>query len=176
MENLVRDIASELTALSQMVLSIKTTQNEQQLTLNSLTQQNATEGDDTVNLTPTVPRPANTINLDQLFKIPDPIKSLQTFDGNRRQLVSWLQTAEKTLNLFKPYVTNEQFEVYTTAVVNKIEGRAKDIICLAGNPQSFDEIKEILAAALGDRQELSTYKSQLCDERWCNNTTLLPAN
>lgn len=48
--------------------------------------------------------------------------------------------------------------------MNKIEGKAKDILCLAGNPQTFLEINEILIEALGDRQELSYYKSQL----WAN--------
>lgn len=51
--------------------------------------------------------------------------------------------------------------MYVTAVTNKIAGKAKDILCLAGNPDDFDVIKDILTNALGDRQELSTYKCQL---------------
>ena len=47
-----------------------------------------------------------------------------------------------------------------TVVINKIKGKAKDIICLARNPH-FEEIQKILIDALGDRQEPTFYKSQL---------------
>ena len=39
--------------------------------------------------------------------------------------------------------------------------------CLAGNPSTFEEAKIILVEALGDRQELSTYKARL----WANKQT-----
>lgn len=100
-------------------------------------------------------------NIDQLFKIPDPIKMIPIFDGNRKQLSSWLETAEETLNVLKPHVSAQQFRMYFTAVSNKVQGKAKDILCLAGNPDKFEDLKEILTNALGDRHELSTYKSQL---------------
>lgn len=108
---------------------------------------------------------SNIGTMGDLFKIPDPIKSIPSYEGNRKQLQSWLTTAESTLNRFKPLVSDQIFEMYVTAVTNKITGKAKDILCLAGNPQNFDEIKEILSAALGDRQELSTYKCQLWQNR-----------
>lgn len=116
-----------------------------------------------LNATATAPQPAvqPMINVEQLYKIPDPIKMLPTFDGNSKQLHAWLTTAEETLNAFKDHVTPLQLKMYVTAVTNKIQGRAKDIICLAGNPDQFSDIKEVLINALGDRQELSTYKCQL---------------
>ena len=94
-----------------------------------------------------------------LCKIPDPIKSLPKFDGIRKQLASWLNTAESTLQICHGIVSEQQVSIFITAVINKIEGRAKDIICLAGNPNNFLEIKEILLNALGDRQEFTYYKS-----------------
>lgn len=93
-------------------------------------------------------------NID-LFRIPDSIKSIPSFDGNRKQLSAWLKTCEDTLSVFSPLVTEPQLRLYVQAVCNKIEGKAKDILCLAGNPQNFDEIKQILTDALGDKQELS---------------------
>lgn len=111
--------------------------------------------------TPARQSPVFNHNFGDLCKIPDPIKMLPTFDGNRRQLNAWLQTAEETLENFRDFVSDQQFKMYTTAVNNKILGRAKDILCLAGNPSKFEDIKNILITALGDRQELSTYKSQI---------------
>lgn len=96
-----------------------------------------------------------------LCKIPDPIKSIPKFDGNKKQLASWLNTAESTLMIFHGIVSEQQMRIFTTAVFNKIEGKAKDILCLAGNPTTFEEVKLILVNALGDRQELTYYKSQL---------------
>lgn len=40
-----------------------------------------------------------------LFRIPDPIKSIPSFDGNRKQLSAWITTAENTLHLFKNKVS-----------------------------------------------------------------------
>lgn len=65
------------------------------------------------------------------------------------------------MHLFREHVNDTLYNMYVTAVTNKIQGKTKDIICLAGNPQTFEEVKDILTTALGDRQELSTYKSQL---------------
>jgi len=106
------------------------------------------------------------------FRIPDPIKSLQSFDGNKRQLMSWLRTAEETLGLFKNVVPAEQFKVYLRAVTNKIEGKARDILCLAGDIEDFDMVKNILTDALGDKQELSTYKSELWRHKMSDDTSI----
>ncbi|XP_055623508.1 uncharacterized protein LOC129766933 [Toxorhynchites rutilus septentrionalis] len=51
------------------------------------------------------------------------------------------------------------------AVLNKLEGRAKDAICMACDIGSFAEAKEILINTLGDKFELSTYKAQLWKNR-----------
>lgn len=107
-----------------------------------------------------------------LFRIPDPIKSIPKFDGNRKQLVSWLKTVEDTLSFFEPMVQEQQMRIYWQAVQNKIEGKAKDILCLAGNPQTFVEIKQILTDALGDKQELSFYKSQLWATQQMDNMSI----
>lgn len=106
------------------------------------------------------------------FRIPDPIKSIPEYDGNRKQLNAWLQTAEDTLRVFVPLVSEPQIKLYVQAVSNKIKGRAKDALCLAGNPQSFQEIKTVLLETLGDKQELSFYKSQLWATKQNENMTV----
>lgn len=106
------------------------------------------------------------------YRIPDPIKSLPSFDGNRKQLTAWLTTAEETLNLFKDRISDQLFKMYVTAVTNKIEGKAKDILCLAGNPKEFELIKDVLINALGDRQELSTYKCQLWQHKMTDGMSI----
>uniref|UniRef100_A0AAG5CPY3 Gag protein n=1 Tax=Anopheles atroparvus TaxID=41427 RepID=A0AAG5CPY3_ANOAO len=112
------------------------------------------------------------IPIGDYYRIPDPIKSLQPFEGNRKQLSAWLNTAENTLNLFKGKVPHDLYCTYVTAVTNKISGKAKDILCLAGNPQDFDQVKEILISSLGDRQELSTYKCQMWQNRMTDSMNI----
>lgn len=105
------------------------------------------------------------------YKIPDPIKSLQTYTGEKNHLHQWLRSAESTLDLFRG-VPEDRYRVYFQAILNKIEGKAKSIICLAGDVQTFDEVKTILTSALGDRQELSYYKSQLWRSKMNEDTTI----
>lgn len=105
------------------------------------------------------------------FKIPDPIKGLPTFDGNKKQLASWLRTAETTLNYFHDAPANVQ-RLYLQAVINKAEGKARDILCLSDNIESFDRVRELLTETLGDRQELSTYQCQLWKTRMADDTSI----
>ena len=96
-----------------------------------------------------------------LFKIPDPIKGLPPFDGNKKQLTQWLQSAKSTLALFETNSTVTQKQVYLQAVINKISGTARDIICVADTISTFEEVEQILTHALGDRKEIAAYKSML---------------
>ena len=107
-----------------------------------------------------------------LFKIPDPIKSIPIFSGNKRELHTWLRTAERTLNLFRPVANDQQLTLYLQAILNKIEGKAREIVCLAGEIQNFEELRTILTESLGDRQELSTYKSQLWQNKMSNDISI----
>ena len=115
---------------------------------------------------------AQNVSIMDFFRIPDPIKALPHYDGSKRQLHAWLTTAEDTLNYFKGKVDPSIFKMYVTAVTNKIERKAKDILCLSGNPQEFDSIKDILTNALGDKQELSTYKCQLWQHRMTDGMSI----
>lgn len=160
-------LATEVGNLTRLLDEMKLKQQQQQQLINTLTQ---SQGHASGNQNSTQQRSATA--LETLFKIPDPIKSIPKFDGNRKQLISWLTTAENTLNVFKDLVSDGQYDIFVTAVINKIEGKAKDIICLAGNPQNFEEVKEILTNALGDRQELTYYKSQLWQTKMTDNMSV----
>lgn len=166
----MEQLTAQVGTLTQLLEQIRTQQEQQQQTLNALSQGQAQANAAQNN---THQQNANAaVNVETLFKIPDPIKSIPKFDGNRKQLSAWLNTAETTLNVFKDLVNDQQYTIFVTAVINKIEGRAKDIICLAGNPQSFAEVKEILSNALGDRQELTYYKSQLWQTKMTDNMSV----
>lgn len=153
MDQALTEMMEQLRHMNDNIANLNQRQENQELALQALAQPS-----------PQVEQPelqVPTQRVEDFFRIPDPIKSLPHFEGNRKQLHAWLTTAEETLDYFKAAVSPQLFRMYVTAVTNKIEGRAKDILCLAGNPQDFDTIKSTLINALGDRQELSTYKCQL---------------
>lgn len=157
----MEQLAAQLEKLTQQLTAISNKQTEQDSALNQLRVSN------TVRHHQVITDENGNSAFRALSRIPDPIKGIPSFDGNRKQLHAWLNTAETTLEKFRPLVTNDVYDIYIQAVFNKIEGRAKDIICLAGSPTSFDEVKTILIESLGDRQELSTYKARL----WANKQT-----
>lgn len=164
LENITMEqISAQMSSLTQMMQQLMERQDQQQLAINSLSLNQPN-----VAATPQ----QNRGTMEDFFKLPDPIKVIPKFDGSRKQLTAWLTTVENTLEIFKPLVTPNQFAIYVSAVIHKIEGKAKDIICLAGNPQTFEEIQEILTNALGDRQELTFYKSQLWQNKMMDTMSI----
>lgn len=117
--------------------------------------------------------PTNAVNvMESLSKIPDPIKSIPPFDGSVKQLNAWITSTEKTLSIFKPLVPANVFAIYEQAVINKLQGKAKDAICMAQYPLTFADAKKILITALGERQELSAYKSKLWKNKQGETTSV----
>ena len=110
-------------------------------------------------------QPTASTDFGSMFKIPDPIKMLPSFNGNEKQLTCCLNTAEETLKIFESIVPSNTFRIYFTAILNKIEGHAKDELCVNGTPSNLSEVKAILIDALGDKKELSSYNCQLWHNR-----------
>lgn len=157
-------IAAQLNQISQQLQQLTTRQTlvEQRL--------NADLPDDEINSEEEINEigPVNTQNvMESLSRIPDPIKSIPSFDGNPKQLNAWIISAENTLKIFKPLVPVNVFAIYEQSVIHKLQGKAKDAICMAQYPLTFEETKRILKSTLGDKKELSSYKSKL----WKNKQT-----
>lgn len=112
------------------------------------------------------------VSIEAFYKIPDPIKAVPIFDGNKKQLHAWLNTAENALAIFDGKVQPAVFRMYEDAINNKIQGRAKDALCLEGNPTGFSEIKEILINTCSDRDDLSTLSSQLWQNKMGASSSL----
>ena len=62
----------------------------------------------------------------------------------------------KTLDLFRFSVTPELFVVYEQTIINKIEGKANDTICVNEHPTTLDEVAEVLLHVYGDRYSYLT--------------------
>jgi hypothetical protein len=94
------------------------------------------------------------------FVIPDPIKNMSEFSGNRRELSAWLEELDE---IYGDYAIKGQNGApdsldshYLRAIKNKIKGEARTILCANGNPKTIVGIKKILTENYGDQKDLST--------------------
>lgn len=106
---------------------------------------------------------------DDIFRIPDPIKSLPTFDGKKKQATAWVQTVRTTLDRFRNRVSEEIIEMYEQCVINKVIGEARDILCSNGNPQTFEEAARVLLNSFGDKNTIATYQTQIWNMKMENS-------
>ena len=86
-DSTMEQLSTQLNSLSQMLQQLMERQNQQQEVINSLAQNR-----------PNVEIRSHQTSgaLEDFFKLPDPIKNIPKFDGNRKQLTAWLSTAENT--------------------------------------------------------------------------------
>lgn len=84
--------------------------------------------------------------------ISDIIKSLPVYDGKTISLMYWLRIAEKRLKFFESRVAPEVFEMYTSAVIDKIQGEPKKILLNSRNfnHESAISFKEVKLTLLED--------------------------
>lgn len=106
---------------------------------------------------------------DDIFRIPDPIKSLPTFDGKKKQATAWVQTVRTTLSRFRNRVSEDSLEMYEQCIINKVIGEARDTLCSNGNPQSFEEAAKILLNSYGDKNTIATYQTQIWNTKMENS-------
>lgn len=95
-----------------------------------------------------------------LVQIPDPIKNMSEFSGNRRELSAWLEELDE---IYDDYVIKghngapDTFDGhFLRAIKNKIKGEARTILCANGNPKTIAGIKKILIDNYGDQKDLTT--------------------
>lgn len=95
------------------------------------------------------------------FSTPDPIKNIPTFSGNKKEALAWVQDAEQTLGLFDKYKNDICYGQIIRSIKNKIIGDAREILIASGNPTTWEEIKEALLSAYGDRRDLTSHIQSL---------------
>lgn len=102
---------------------------------------------------------------ERAYHIPDPIKQLSEYSGNKKELNAWLQEIDELYEEFKikgqrgaPDTFNAH---YLRAIKNKLKGEARTVVCANGNPETFEKLKEILRENFGDQRDFTTNLNQL---------------
>lgn len=95
-----------------------------------------------------------------LFHVPDPIKQLSEFTGNKKELTIWLDEVDQLYNTFAIKGDDDEPDTmnayYVQAIKNKIKGEARITLCANGNPNTIPEIKKVLLQHYGDRRDIAT--------------------
>lgn len=90
-------------------------------------------------------------SLDQL-KIPDAIKDLPHFDGNKRTLFDFIANVEEILSLIKNLDGTPNGKIILRAVRNKIIGEANEVLNMYGTPLTWENIKTNLVTHYSDKR------------------------
>ncbi|XP_062551311.1 uncharacterized protein LOC134216438 [Armigeres subalbatus] len=106
-----------------------------------------------------------TVGSSSKFSIPDPIKNLSEFTGNKKELSSWLREVDELYEMFKIKGANGQPDsissMYLRAIKNKIKGDARAVVCANGDPDTISGIKQVLLEQYGDHRDFATNVSAL---------------
>lgn len=100
-----------------------------------------------------------------MFRIPDPIRHLSEFTGNKIELNAWLDEVREIYDLFRIKGENgnpdSMNSSYIRAIKNKIRGDARAVLCANGSPNTIPAIIEILKQNYGDQRDFATNVSIL---------------
>lgn len=95
-----------------------------------------------------------------IFQVPDPIKQLSEFSGNKKELVIWLDEVDQLYDSFKIKGLDGEPDsmnaYYVQAIKNKVKGEARQTLCVNGNPNTIPEIKRVLMQHYGDQRDIAT--------------------
>lgn len=95
------------------------------------------------------------------FHIPDQIKIISEFNGNRKEAIAWIKDTQEALDQFEEFELEPSYKHIIRAVKSKIVGEAREVLIASGNPSEWEEIKEILLNAFGDKRDITSHLQSL---------------
>lgn len=94
-------------------------------------------------------------------KIPQIVRDLPDFNGNPRDLSSWMLDVEDVLELFNDLRDTFQYHLLIKTIRRKIKGEANDALITSNTPTQWENIKEVLKLYYADKRDLMTLDNQL---------------
>lgn len=87
------------------------------------------------------------------FKLPDPIRNMSDFTGNKKELAAWLEELDELYEMYTVKGSKDEPDYipahYMRAIKNKLKGDARTVLCSNGNPNTIHGIKMILIENYG---------------------------
>lgn len=94
-------------------------------------------------------------------RIPDTIKLIPTYSGDRKGLTAWLSIVDTTLALYEALSNTDLYGVWVQQIRNKIVGEAMKALEGGRANMTWPEIKRSLTDYFGDKRELSTLTQEI---------------
>lgn len=94
-------------------------------------------------------------------RIPDTIKLIPTYGGDRKGLTAWLSIVDTTLALYEALSNTDLYGVWVQQIRNKIIGEAMKALEGGRANMTWPEIKRSLTDYFGDKRELSTLTQEI---------------
>lgn len=95
------------------------------------------------------------------FQIPDQIKIIPEFNGNRKETLAWIEDTQEALELFEDFELEPCYKQIMRVVKSRLVGEAREVIIAAGNPSEWSEIKTALLNAFGDKRDITSHIQSL---------------
>lgn len=110
-----------------------------------------------INKMPTTPHQIpQTASLDQVisnFRIPDCIKTISHYDGNKSDLFNFIDSVDTIFSTLLPLVDNNIKAIYNNEIRKKIIGNANDVLNQYGRVRDWEQVKEILINHYADKRD-----------------------
>lgn len=98
----------------------------------------------------------------ETFSIPDQIKIIPTFSGNRKETLAWVEDVDQTLEDLLEYEDDfPKWKQIIRFIKSKITGDAREVLIASGNPKEWEDIKEILLNSFGDKIDITSHIQSL---------------
>lgn len=98
----------------------------------------------------------------ETFSIPDQIKIIPTFSGNRKETLAWVEDVDQTLEDLLEYEDDfPKWKQIIRVIKSKITGDAREVLIASGNPKEWEDIKEILLNSFGDKRDITSHIQSL---------------
>lgn len=156
------------TALTNLISSIvsQTLQTEGRNLIHSILNPNADHFagiDQTIN-------PDQRVNINDLDKIPDVVRSLREFSGQPGEFSSWRKSVERILKIYEHLRGSAKYYGIINVIRNKIVGHADHVLESYNTPLNWDNISRCLTLHYADKRDLGTLEYQLISLVQGNNS------
>lgn len=98
----------------------------------------------------------------RLFSLPDVIKNIKPFEGDRNSVYHFINNVDSILSLCEKIKEAEYYKIIISGIRNKVVGKASDILLTQNiNDSSWEAIKQALILNFADKRDESTLTFQL---------------
>lgn len=94
-------------------------------------------------------------------RIPDTIKQLPTYSGDKKQLTTWIDLVQSTLELYRELVNTPIYPIWLRQIRQKITEKANDVLVNNHTPLQWNAMRDALIDHFGDRRDLSTLTQKI---------------